>query len=56
MLRALRTIADALSEPVAEVAPGNLSPQREEERAAAMGFRRAALRMFTADNQVRRLK
>ena len=56
MLRALKTIADALPEPGAEVAPGTLSPQREEERAAALGFRRAGLRMFAADNQVCRLK
>ena len=56
MLQAMRAVADALPEPGAELASGTLSPQREEERTAASGFRRAALRMFAADNQVGRPK
>lgn len=48
ILLALKGIADMLPAHGAELAHQSLSPQRQEEQAAAAGFQRAVLRMFGA--------
>ncbi len=52
ILCALKGVADMLPQQTTEGPAQSLSPQRQEEQAAAAGFQRAVLRMFGAHDRV----